>query len=278
MKPKAGKTESRVQVFTDCLKEAERAQAGDVTENASAAMIYLNVLGSGPADGKIQSKIIECLRDDPDATDVKTMKKMIQDIEAEILIKGGNNPSILRRTQSRQPNSQPREAEAVSRQTQHCQICNGSYHMASKCWHRCKKEVCAKSAWHNKLKCPHKNEKGQASGQSDKKGSASRGRSKERRRGNSNKARRVANDQEETDFEAPTSGGRTFFVRLSRCLALFFLMWAFKFVMPGTFSTYILLASVPTFRSHMIGPIADLTVLCWSTDSFSLPWLTIFLS
>ena len=34
MKPKAGKTESCVQVFTDCLKEAERAQAGDVTENA----------------------------------------------------------------------------------------------------------------------------------------------------------------------------------------------------------------------------------------------------
>ena len=175
MKPKAGKTESRVQVFTDCLKEAERAQAGDVTKNASAAMIYLNILGSGPADSKIQSKVIECLRDDPDATDVATIKKMIQDIEAEILIKGGNNPSILRRTQSRQQNSQQREAEAVSRPTQHCQICNGSYHMASKCWHRCKKEICAKSAWHNKLKCPHKNEKGQTSGQSDKKGSATRG-------------------------------------------------------------------------------------------------------
>ena len=124
----------------------------------------------------------------------------------EILIKGGNNPSILRRTQSRQQNSQPREAEAVSRPTQHCQICNGSYHITSKCWHRCKKEVCAKSAWHNKLKCPHKNEKGQASEQSDKKGSASRGRSKERRRGNSNKARRVTNDPEDRDFDAPTSG------------------------------------------------------------------------
>ena len=34
MKPKVGKTESRVQEFTDCLKEAEHAQAGDVTENA----------------------------------------------------------------------------------------------------------------------------------------------------------------------------------------------------------------------------------------------------
>ena len=66
MKPKAGKTESCVQVFTDCLKEAEHAQAGHVTENASAAMIYLNVLGSGPADGKIQDKVIESLREDPD--------------------------------------------------------------------------------------------------------------------------------------------------------------------------------------------------------------------
>ena len=88
MKPKAGKIESCVQVFTDCLKEAEHAQAGDVAENASAAMIFLNIIGSRPAVGKTQDKVIESLKDEPDANDIKTMKKMIQDIEAEVLIKG----------------------------------------------------------------------------------------------------------------------------------------------------------------------------------------------
>ena len=143
MKPKAGKNESRVQVFMDCLKEAERAKAGEVTENASAAMIYLNILGSGPADSKIQGKLIEYLRDDPAATDVATIKKIIQDIEAEILIKGGNNPSILRKTQARQENEQPREAEAVNKPKLHCQICNRSNHLATDCYHICKK-MCKK--------------------------------------------------------------------------------------------------------------------------------------
>ena len=58
MKPKVGKTESRVQVITDCLKEAEQAQAGDITESASAFMIFINIIGSGPAHQKIQDKII----------------------------------------------------------------------------------------------------------------------------------------------------------------------------------------------------------------------------
>ena len=60
----------------------------------------MNIIGSGPADGKIQDKVIERLRDDPDANDIKTMKKMIQDIEAEVLIKGGDNAYIICRTQS----------------------------------------------------------------------------------------------------------------------------------------------------------------------------------
>ena len=34
-KPKVGKSESRVKVMTDCLKEAEWAAAGVVTESAS---------------------------------------------------------------------------------------------------------------------------------------------------------------------------------------------------------------------------------------------------
>ena len=170
MKPKVGKTESRVQVITDCLKEAERAQARDVTESASAFMIFINIIGSGPADKKIQDKIIESLCDNPDATDVPAMKKMIQDIEAEVSIKGGNNPNVIRRTN--QSNSQPNEAETVSRKDQHCQICNGSYHLMQKCWHKCKKEACVKSNWHNKLKCPHRSEKGQTSGQSENKSSS----------------------------------------------------------------------------------------------------------
>ena len=217
MKPKAGKTESRVQVFMDCLKEAERAKAGEVTENASGAMIYLNILGSGPADSKIQGKLIEYLRDDPAATEVATMKKIIQDIEAEVLITGGYNPSILRRTQSRQQSEQPREAETVNKPKQHCQICNRSNHLASDCYFLCKKDKCAKTKWHNMNKCPYKKEnKGQASGQSQTSGqnqasgqnSAPRGRSRDRRRGNPNRARRVANanDPEESEFDAPTSG------------------------------------------------------------------------
>ena len=71
-------------MFTDCLKEAERAQAGDITENASASMIFLHIIGSGPADQKIQDKIIESLRDDPDATDVPAMEQMILDISRSI--------------------------------------------------------------------------------------------------------------------------------------------------------------------------------------------------
>merc|ERR1711954_375363 len=118
-------------------------------------MIFINIIGFGQADQKIHDKIIESLRDDPDATDVLALKKMIQDIEAEVLIKGGNNPNLIRHMN--QSNSQPNEAGAVSRKDQHCQICNGSYHLAEKCWHRCEKDACAKINWHNKLKSPHQN-------------------------------------------------------------------------------------------------------------------------
>ena len=131
MKLKVGKTESRVQVITDCLQEAERAAAGDVTESASVFMIFINIIGSGPADQKIQDKIIESLCDDPDATDVPALKKMIQDIEEEVLIKGGNSPNLIIRMN--QSYSQPNEAGTVSRKDTHCQICNGSYHLAQKC-------------------------------------------------------------------------------------------------------------------------------------------------
>ena len=53
-KPKIGRAESRVKVITDCLQEAKWAAAGDVTESASAFMIFINIIGSGSADEKIK--------------------------------------------------------------------------------------------------------------------------------------------------------------------------------------------------------------------------------
>ena len=58
-------------------------------------MIFINIIGSGPADEKIKEKIIKSLCDDPDATDVWALKKIIQDIEAEVLIEQGNNPNLI---------------------------------------------------------------------------------------------------------------------------------------------------------------------------------------
>ena len=72
--------------------------------------------------------------------------------------------------------------------------------------HRGKKEICAKSSWRNKNKCPHKNEKGQSFGQNLRKSSTASGLSRERKRSSSSKAQRVQNEPEEEEEEAPTSG------------------------------------------------------------------------
>ena len=55
-KLKVGKTKSRVKVITDCLQEAEQAAAGDITESALAFMIFINIIGYGPADKKSMTR------------------------------------------------------------------------------------------------------------------------------------------------------------------------------------------------------------------------------
>ena len=81
---------SRIKVLADIQDEAERAAAGKITTNAAAAMVFLNVIGQGPADEKIKEEIIQLLRKDPNASDMEVLKSAINDIEAEQLIKSGN--------------------------------------------------------------------------------------------------------------------------------------------------------------------------------------------
>ena len=58
----------------DVLEEAERAAAGDITENAAACMVFLSILGSGRSHEKIKEEVIGSLRQDPNATDVDSLR------------------------------------------------------------------------------------------------------------------------------------------------------------------------------------------------------------
>ena len=105
----------------------------------------MSVLGNGQSHEKIKEEIIGSLRRDPDATDVDGLRKIINDIEAQTLIKSEVNASKIQRM------NQGEHGKVAEKSKQHCQVCGKSFHLADVCWHRYRSDECAKSTWHNKV-------------------------------------------------------------------------------------------------------------------------------
>ena len=110
----------------------------------------MSVLGNGQSHEKIKEEIIGSLRRDPDATDVDGLRKIINDIEAQTLIKSEVNASKIQRM------NQGEHGKVAEKSKQHCQVCGKSFHLAEVRWHRCIKDECAKTPLHNKINAPQK--------------------------------------------------------------------------------------------------------------------------
>ena len=137
-------------------KRLKKQLQGEITTNAAACMVFMSILGNGQGDEKIKEEIIGSLGRDPDATNLDDLREIINDIEAGTLIKSGVNASKIWRM-NRGENS-----KGVEKSKQQCQVCSKSFHLAEVFLHRCRKEECNKTPWHNKNKCPKGKVKHQA--------------------------------------------------------------------------------------------------------------------